>query len=94
MKKERKMNERSKHIVTQVSSDDWSWVYIDGDLVYEGHEILNTEVFDILSSKLDLGIVLRYASVDDDYDLVMKANRNADTLDEFLALGLNESHFQ
>jgi hypothetical protein len=88
------MNERSKHIVTQVSSDDWFWVYVDGDLIYEGCERLDTEVFTILKSKLDMGVVFQSADIDNDYDLVMAANHNANTLDEFFALGLTKDHFE
>ncbi len=87
------MEERGRHTVTQVSSDDWNWVYVDGDLVYEGHENLDTEVFTILSRKIDMNLTLRNAYIDD-YDLVMSANKNASTLDEFFALGLTKDNFK
>jgi hypothetical protein len=38
----------AKAVVTVLDGDDWRWIYVGKDLVYEGHGHLNSNVIDAL----------------------------------------------
>lgn len=76
--------------ITHIDSDDWHWYFVDGELAYEGSEQaanLLAAILKGLSSGPSLDISFSYACIDD--ELAEQANYEVDTLEEFVALGLD-----